>query len=190
VSAKRIGLIIILISLWTTKSRAQEIAVPVNLQFPLFSKILTFDRNLKPRVGKEIVIGIVYQRKFRRSLNVKNELVETMSKSPVKKVENIPIRQVSIDIDRVDLANAVVKNNIDVLYITPLRAIGMETITSVSRAKQVLTLTGVPDYVESGLAVSIGIKGKKPQIIINLAAAKAEGVNFSSQLLKLAKVIK
>jgi len=116
--------------------------------------------------------------------------VETMSKSPIKKVENIPIRQVSIDIDRVDLASAVVKNNIDVLYITPLRAIGMETITSVSRAKQVLTLTGVPDYVESGLAVSIGIKGKKPQIIINLAAAKAEGVNFSSQLLKLAKVIK
>ena len=64
-----------------------------------------------------------------------------------------------------------------------------EKITGVSRAKKVITLTSVPDYVESGLAVGIGVKGGKPRIIINLPAAKAEGANFSSQLLRLAKVI-
>ncbi|MCK4591646.1 MAG: YfiR family protein, partial [Candidatus Latescibacteria bacterium] len=85
---------------------------------------------------------------------------------------------------------AVSRNNIDILYVAPLRALGVKTITGVSRAKRILTLTGVPDYVESGLAVGIGIKGEKPRVIINSPAAKAEGADFSSQLLKLAKVIK
>jgi hypothetical protein len=47
----------------------------------------------------------------------------------------------------------------------------------------------VPDYVGAGCAVGIGTEGEKPLIIINLPAAKAEGADFSSQLLQLAKVI-
>lgn len=189
-SMKKIGLVIILTFLWTPMSRAQEMAVPVKVQIPLFLKILTFDRKLKARVGDEIVIGVVYQRKFRKSLNVKDRFVDMMNESSITKVENIPIRQVSIDIDKTDLAGAVSRNNIDILYVAPLRALGVKTITGVSRAKRILTLTGVPDYVESGLAVGIGIKGEKPRVIINSPAAKAEGADFSSQLLKLAKVIK
>ena len=66
----------------------------------------------------------------------------------------------------------------------------MEKITNLSRDKKILTLTGVPDYVDSGLTVGIGTKGRKPRIIINLLAAKAEGADFSSGLLNLAKVVK
>jgi hypothetical protein len=189
-SMKRMGLVIILTFLWTPMSRAQEMPVPVKVQIPLFLKILTFDRKLKTRVGDEIVIGVVYQRKFRKSLNVKERFVDMMDESSITKVEDIPIRQVSIDIDKTDLAGAVSRNNIDILYVAPLRALGVKRITGVSRAKRILTLTGVPDYVESGLAVGIGIKGEKPRVIINSPAAKAEGADFSSQLLKLAKVIK
>jgi hypothetical protein len=187
---KRIGLVVILIFLWTATTRPQEIAVPVSVQYPLFLRILTFDRNLEARVGDEIVIAIVYQEKFKRSLNVKDELVRVMDESPIKKIEDIPIRYVPIDIrDKTDLAKVVSKNKADILYITPLRTIQTETITAVSRDKKITTLTGVPDYVESGLAVGIGIKGEKPLIIVNLKGAKAEGVNFDSELLKLAKIV-
>ena len=178
-------------SLWIAMSQAQEIEVPVKLQIPLFLKILTFDRNLKARVGDEIVIGIVYQKKFRTSLNVKDEFANTMEELAVKSLKDIPIRSVSIDIDdQPDLARAISRDPIDILYITPLRAMEIRTIAAISRAKQVITLTGVPDYVESGIAVGLGIKDNKPQIIINLQAAKAEGADFNSQLLSLSKVIK
>lgn len=188
---KRIGLVVLLIFLWTATSWTQEIAVPVNVQFPLFLKILTFDRNLKERVGDEIVIAIFYQGKFKRSLNVRDQLVKVTDESPIKEIEDIPIRYVSIDIsEKTDLAKALSKNKVDILYITPLRALRIKTITNVSRAKKIMTLASVPDYVESGLSVGIGIKGEKPLIIINLPAAKAEGVNFDSELLKLAKVVK
>ena len=187
---KRSSLIISLTVLWIAVSPAQEMLVPVDVQLPLFLKLLAFDRNLKTRVGNEIVIGIVYQRIFRTSLNVKDEWLGEIDKSSIKKIQEIPIHYVTVDIsDKIDLAKAISRDHIDILYIAPLRAVKIETITSVSRAKQVITLTGVPDYVESGLAVGIGIKGEKPQFIINLPVAKAEGADLSSQVLKLAKVI-
>jgi hypothetical protein len=185
----RFGLTIILILLWTARFYAQEMAVPVKLQLALFFKILTFDRNLKERVGNEIVVGIFYQNKSEVSLQVKEELLKVVKESSVKKIEDIPIRFVPIDIEETDPAEAISRNDVDILYMTPLDAVEIETITTMSRAKKITTLTGVPDYVESGIAVGIGTKGEKPLIIINLPAAKAEGADFSSQLLKLAKVI-
>jgi len=171
-------------------SLAQEMAVPVNVQVPLFLKILTFDWNLKARVGNEIVVGIVYQSKFRASLNVKDKMMNQATEYAIKKIENIPIRYISVDLDEVNLVDAISSNKIDIIYVAPVRALGMGIITDLSRTQKILTLTGVPDYVESGISVGIGIRGEKPLIIINLPAAKAEGVDFSSQLLKLAKVIK
>ncbi len=187
---KKMSLAIILTFSWTLMCQGQEMSIPVNVQFPLFLKILTFDRNFKARVGDEIVIGIVYQGKFKTSLNTKDEIMNAMDRYPIKKVEDISIRCVPVDIgNKPNLERIISRNDIDVLYITPLRALGVGSITSVSRAKQIMTLTGVPDYVESGLAVGIGIKGENPQIIVNLPAAKSEGANFSSQLLKLARTI-
>lgn len=172
-------------------SQAQEMPVPLDVQFSLFLKILTFDRSLRARVGNEIVIGILYQRNFRASHNVRDELADLIDKSSVHQVQDILMRHVSIDLsDETDFATAVLRHSVDILYIAPLRAVGIETIYTVSRARQILTLTGVPEYVDSGLAVSIGLRGGKPLIVINLSASKAEGADFHSQLLKLAKVIR
>lgn len=163
--------------------------VPVDVQFSLFSKILTFDRNLPARVNDSLVVGLVYQKKFRGSLIVKNKAVEATPS--LKKMGGFNSRCVEIDIsDAADLAKAISKNGVDILYIAPLRAVEMEKIAAASRARQTMTLTGVPEYVESGLAVGIGMQGGKPRIIINLPAAKAEGVDFDSRLLKLAKILK
>ena len=169
---------------------AQEISVPVNVQYVLFSKILTYDRNLESRVGSEIVFGIIYQSKFRLSKNIKNELVKVIEETNKMKIGDIPFRHILIDFDKNDLASAILNNKVDILYIAPLRAVSIDTIAAISRTEQIMTLTGVPEYCESGLAVGIEQKGGKPSIIVNLTAALAEGAKFSSQLLRLAKIIK
>ena len=51
------------------------------------------------------------------------------------------------------------------------------------------TITGVPEYVDQGLAVGIGIRRDRPLIIVNLEQARAEGAAFSSQLLALARIV-
>jgi hypothetical protein len=188
-TAKRLVLAVCFF-LWVALPHAQEIEVPINVQYVLLHKILAFDRNLKERAGKELVIGIIYQSNFRNSLNFKDELVEVIAKSQPGKLVDIPDRYVTIEwTANLNLSEFGAKNEIDIFYVAPLRAVEIKTITAVSRSRKILTFTGVPVYVDAGLAAGVGIKGDSPRIIINLPAARAEGVEFDAQLLKLAKVI-
>ena len=169
-------------------SHAQEIAVPVNLQYSLFSKVLPFDRNFRQRVDSVVTIGIIYQSKFRLSLDVKNEFVFAVNEASGVPIANLPVRLVPMDIDNADHVKIIDRAKVSFLYVAPIRAVDLSMITDISRARGILTLTGVEEYVKSGISVGIGTKGGRPQILINLAASKDEQADFSSQLLKLSKI--
>jgi hypothetical protein len=186
----KILLAVLLIIQSAGTASAGEMEVPVEIQFPLFLKILPFDRNFKTRVGDEIVLGIVYQEKFRTSLNVKTQLENFLEKSKEKKIDDVPFRYVLINLSRLSEFKAMLaREKVDIVYIAPLRAIAVETLVSDCRSMGITSLTGVPVYCEMGIAVSIGSKGGSPLIIINLPGARSEGADFSSRLLKLARVI-
>lgn len=162
--------------------------VPVEVQFSLFSKILPFDRNFKTRAESSITIGILYQRTFRMSLHAKEDMVRLLQASR-RTIDGKPVRFVELDLtEDLDSLNANLLRSVDVLYVAPLRAVNISSISTLTRTQRILSLTGVPEYVANGLAVGIGTKGERPEILINLSAAKTEGADFSSQLLKLAKV--
>jgi hypothetical protein len=171
-------------------SAGTQIETPVEIHIPIFLKVLTFDRNLKNRAGDEIVLGILYQEKYRESLNIKNQVEAYLVKSGTNIVEGIPFRWVSINAQDVQgLKAALEKEKVDVLYIGPLRAISIPGIAAVSRSIKAISMTPVPAYCDSGISVGIDTRGESPLIIINLHAAQEEGVDFSSRLLKLAKII-
>lgn len=187
--SRSVGLILLLLVMTIGVSSAQEMSVPVNLQFALFSKVLQFDRNLRTRSGDEIIFGVVYQSQFKSSRKVKEDFTGVVDGLSKKEIGQIPFRLLTLNLDEVDLAKEIVKSNFTILYITPLRAVDPASVAEVARRKGVLTLTGVPDYVESGVAVGLATKGGKPQILINLKVAKDEHADFSSQLLKLVRII-
>lgn len=169
---------------------AQQMAVPVDVQLPIFLKILTFERNFAPRYGDQVVFGVLYRKQARDSVNVKESLVQAISRLKDKTEDGFHVRSVPIDLDReTDLAKSLEDNGVSVLYVTPLSLIDIQKITSISRARKLMTLSGVPEFAERGLSVSIGLKRNKPLIIVNLTAAQAEGANLSSQLLELSEVI-
>jgi hypothetical protein len=57
--------------------------------------------------------------------------------------------------------------------------------------KSILTITGVPSYVEGGISIGLGLKSNsKPEILVNMGSIKSEKHDISSQLLKLAKIVK
>ena len=176
----------------TAMSDAQDMAVPISTQYPLFLKILSYDRNLEAKAPEEIIIGVVYQDRFRESRSAKDEFLRISKSLPIRhEVNGIPVRCVPIEISEgKDLAQAMQRQPAHVLYVTPLRAVEISAIAAVSQAQGAITLTGVPEQVEAGLAVGIDLKkDRKPVILINLAASKAEGASFSAQLLKLAKIV-
>lgn len=182
--------IILLTSLITGTLWCQEIQVPIEQQVPLLIKILSFDRNLRRNADKQIVFAILYQKKYRKSLDAKNDFEQAISKYSITKIDTLPIKLMAIDISEdSDLASIVNINRVNVIYLAPVKATNIGEITALSRSKQITTTTGVPEYVNAGISVGIGTKSEKPQILINLNSARAEGINFNSQLLKLAKII-
>ena len=170
---------------------AQDIEIPVKTQWSLICKLLPFDRNLTFRSGDKIVIGIFYQDRYRLSLNVKNEMCETIEKNPDLTIAGLPCKYVALDLGNLDSIDSLVSaEGVNLAYVAPLRAVDLTTITDLCRKSHILSITGVPEYVEQGISLGFGLKGDKPTILINREASYAEGADFSSQLLKLAKAVK
>jgi hypothetical protein len=86
------------------------------------------------------------------------------------------------------LSAAVQERGIDVLYVCPGLQSELPAIIQVSRRRQVLSIGSLPELVERGLALGVFPLEDRPTIVVNLSASRAEGVEFSSDLLRLAKV--
>jgi YfiR/HmsC-like len=172
---------------------AQELAVPVAVQIPILAKILNFDRKLPERAGGRLVIGVLYQSRYRASATVAADVCRVLEQLPVSALgalESMERSCVAIDLDATPaLDSALKRKGIRVLYVSPLRAVHLQDVAAVSRAAQITTVTGVPRYVETGLAIGVDMKGEQPEIVINLAASRAEGADLTSQLLNLARVV-
>lgn len=162
----------------------------ITLQFPLLLKVLQFDRNLSSRAGEDIVIGVVYQGRFRASARACDEIRKAARVAGSERIAERRINVVEIDLERVKLRDTLDSLNVDVVYVAPLRATDIVTITGVTRELHITTVTGIEDYVRQGLAVGLGISQEKPRVLINIEASRAEGADFSSRLLSLAQVVK
>jgi len=169
----------------------QEMSTPIDIQLPLMSRILMFDRANVDRAGEETVVGVLYQERFRASTRARDDVVETIRSQGITEFGGSPLRLVLIEAedDPVLLATRILETGVDLLYVTPLRAFDLDTITDIGRQLQVLTVTGVPGYVSNGIAVGVDSRGGRPQILINRGAARDQGADFSSELLKLAEIV-
>lgn len=169
---------------------SQERPAPVPVQVQLFLKILSFDRSLEANAGREIVIGVVYQSSSPPSLAAEEAWCSAIAGDSLCSIKGIPVRCVPIDlISEASLGDSVSAHGIDVLYLAPLRGADVSQILQTACIHRLVTLTGEPALVPEGVAVGVGVRGDRPQITINLPAARTQGADFTSQLLKLSRVI-
>ena len=163
-------------------ARGVEPTVPAELQAPIIANLWQFDRNF-PRRGP-ITLGVLYQEKYRTSFVAAHELCDAFLRT------RLPVRCVLIDISvPVQLADLLAGHDIDAVYFTPLRAVDVAVLLLPLRTKRIRSVTSVDEYVTSGVALGLALRGDHAQIVVNLPAARMEGSDFSSQLLKLARVI-
>jgi len=174
---------------WPTFIAAQEMPVPVEFQIPLLSRILAFDRNFQTHSEDEIVVAIVYQSQFRASNNANQEVLDAVKTRNWWWANGLPMRCVSVNLSPGrNLREQLTASGADVIYVAPLRAVDIASITAVSRDLDVLTYTGVPEYVRGGVGVGLDLKANRPLIVVNLDGTREEGSAFSSELLKLARI--
>ena len=87
------------------------------------------------------------------------------------------------------LQSAVASEGIGVLYVCDGLEENVPMLTQYSRSSGLLTLTGIPGMVNEGISIAIEPRGGTAKVVINMAAAEAEGSKLDAQLLAVADLI-
>ncbi|HEV7428816.1 MAG TPA: YfiR family protein [Thermoanaerobaculia bacterium] len=175
----RLAAAFLLMALLASPAAAVEPTVPAQLQAAVISKLWQFDRNFVQH--GQLTLAVLYQTKFRISFVAAHDLCHEFE------IAHMPVRCLLIDI--ADGVTPIPLQGIDAAYIAPLRAVNVEALFVVLREKRIRTVTAVNEYVLAGAAVGLSLRGDHAEIVINLPASRAEGADFSSQLLRLARIV-
>ncbi|MBN2371679.1 MAG: YfiR family protein [Vicinamibacteria bacterium] len=174
----------------TGAARAQ-MAVAADRQVTLLLKILTYDRQLEARAGKELVIGIVSVPRDLGAAKASEEVMDTLYGYREKTVKRLPLQFLGHIYSTPDKLESWIRSKkINVLYVTPGNDGHIDEIVGICQRLKITTTTGVPGYVQKGVSVGIGARQSKPQILINLASSRREGSEFDASLLRIATIIK
>ncbi len=158
-------------------------------QFRLYLKVLTFDRNLKARIGDSLTIGILFAGLARESLQARDDFARAAADGPAE-FEGLPVRVVPIKYGKeAQIEAALAEESIDALYVTPIGNYDLAPVSAACRAKGVSTFSGIPEYVGRGLSVSFGSRGRQAEVLINKGNSRAEGSDFSARLLDMVTVV-
>jgi hypothetical protein len=169
---------------------AEAMALNAEAQVPLLLKVLTYDRNFERKAGRELAIGIVHDPSDRDSAQATDAVGSALFKLASRTVKGLPLKYYTIEYTGpADLERFVKEKRISALYVAPGSVKSLPALLKLSDELDLITLTGIPDYVRRGVAVGIGLNQDKPQIFINLASARAQGSDFDASLLRIATVL-
>lgn len=171
---------------------SQEIGVPLDIQMQIFIKSFNFDRNLARKVldTKDLKISILYQSRFRTSSLAIDEIMKTVNQKQLSKFLDNKITYSYVNVNNINDVERHFRENLpNVVIIAPIRAIDIAKVTELTKKFKILSVTLTKDYLRYGVTMGLDMVGDNPQILINLNSSKAEGAEFSSQLLKLSKII-
>jgi len=168
--------------------------VPADLQVPLLLKVLDYDRKFVEKVGKELMIGIVYDANNADSRKVTDEISGILQKykDQRKTVRNVPISFIQVIYRSGDeLKKTIEKYGIRVVYLAPgFTDQAVKDMSLVCRELGRTTVTGVRKYMDNGIAVGVAKSPVDPKIFVNVATSKSESSEFNASLLRLAQIVR
>lgn len=169
---------------------AADMPVPADAQVPLLLKILTYDRNLTSKAGTDLVLGVVFDSGNRVSTSAADKVGTALYGMTGRTVKGRPLKWFTVEYQNpAELEKAVRAKGIGVLYLTPGSDAHVEEFIALCRKLGVTSMTGVPDYVRQGVSIGIGYSQDRPQILINLASARAERSDLDASLLRIATIV-
>jgi hypothetical protein len=169
-------------------SRADETRVPAKLAVLVMLKVLTYDKNLAARGDGDFVILVAYE-PGQAGARSEVEAMAVELKGALLQSRAVRFEYAEFQ-NEAALKKAVADRGAKALLLLPgLSANGLTAASSVSIQSQIYSLSLDPALVEKTVAVGVANKDGRPQIVLNLAAARRVNAAFEPSVLKLAKLI-
>lgn len=166
----------------------EDVAVPVPLQMDLLLKVAGYDKNLPARARGVVRVLALTRRGASQSAHIAQQALRALGG---KSLKGLPVEGSDAAFtDGVELARWVRERGIAVLYVTPgFTPSELPAIAKALAGVNVLSAGALARFVEDGVVLSFDLVGGKPKLLIHLKRAREQGVDLSSQVLKLARVI-
>ena len=152
-------------------------------------RALAYDRNLASRFGTDLTFGVVHGGE--KPEGEPQAVLGVLDALKAVKIGGLALVAKPIAwTDSDALTNAVAEQQIDVLFIASGLDEAAAAAPQITQNAKRTTMTRHRPYLDGGLALGVDDVDGKPRIAVNLPAAKAEGANFTAELLRLAEVIR
>jgi hypothetical protein len=160
-----------------------------NQRAAILARVLSYERTLQDRIGPSLEIGVLFKQGDSDSERGAREWHGSLGLLADVKIKNNVLRShvIAYDPQIVELINDI---GIDAIVVSAGLNSELTEISSMARAKRILTVGDVASYLERHLTLGIFYEAERYEIVVNLTAAAQERVVFSSNMLKLARVIR
>jgi hypothetical protein len=166
---------------------AQVSSVPAEIQAELLSKLEGYDRGFAARAGDAARVLLVVKPGSTKSETSAEEMRSALGR--IDRFAGLPHQETIVPYPGAQaLAQRCRADKIAVVYLTPGFDDELEALRVALADDNVLSLGAVSDYVPKGIVLGFELASGKPKILINLEQAKRQGVNFSSDVLRLMTV--
>ena len=168
-----------------------QLEVPADRQVLILSRALSYDSELKTRAGRDLQVGVLS-----KPGHTASEAMATAMLKAFRVILNVKVQGLTLGVRALSyttpaaLAAAVIAQGIDVIYVCAGLDQDLPAIVEVTRKRHIVSLASNEAQVTRGLALGVFAVESRPTIVVNLVAARNEGASFSSELLRVAKVIK
>lgn len=166
------------------------VSAPKQRHAAILARALSYELSLDERAGASVGVAIVYKPGHAASEKNANDWYAALSELTSLKIKDKPFFVVRTTHAQDDMAAAIERLGADVLLVTDGLEAEADAIGRFAASKRVLSASNAPSAVERHLTLCVADDGDKLKVVINLTSAQRERIRFSSNLLKLAKLIR
>jgi uncharacterized protein DUF4154 len=176
-----------LATLVTTLSHADS-RVPLSLQVLLLSHLGSYDRNFKARAGSVANVLVVSRKGNSDSAFEQASLAKALA--DLRDIGGVPVHVAEAEFtDAESLARRCRTERISVVYLTVGLEDDAQHIAAAFVNGNILTVGTSARHAENGTVVGFALEEARPRLVINLAQARTQKVDFRAEVLRLARLI-
>lgn len=170
---------------------AEAPVLPLRQRTLLMLRVLVYDRNLGARAPKDVVVAVLFRPGDPDSERELGEVLQALAQLSDEVVANgRTIRGTAVPYTTpAELSEQLKALHAASAWVCAALAPQAPEIARITQARKVLSATGVRGAVEAGLAIGIVPGTRRATILVNAAAAKAEGADLDAALLGIAEIV-
>lgn len=155
---------------------------------PVIARALSYERTLSNRAGGSLDILIVHAPNNAASQGEAAAFARGLAALSRSTVQGLPMRATMAPYSASAIETGAAEG-VDVVVVCSGLDSSLSALTASTRRRRLLTVGVERRHAVSATTLAVLMEDGRAKIIVNLAHARAEGVELSSQLLRLAEVL-